>query len=139
MNNAEELTKKLRVLHNALAAEDTTDTPLSDAADYIEKVSKQLPIFHFIYQQIKNLELKTGFVIALQFTTHPSGNIAMVFRAHNPRTGIEAPSIADVIMMSEVEDNNQVVSRLEVLFTEIHKALNSIHPINPRSLIEIVH
>ena len=135
----EKTIQALRTLHEALYLKDAVDKPLLDAADYIEKASKQVSIFLYIFQQIRNLEVKTGFVIVLQFAAHPSGNLAMVFRAHNPRTSVESPPISDVILMSEVEDNSQVIPRLEVLFTEIHKALNSLQVINPKKMLEVIH
>lgn len=138
-----DLADKLRIIStDSFLSEDFTEEEqktLNETIVTLESLEQQIPILHYVYQQIKSLELKTGFVIVLQFATHPSGNLAMIFRAHNPRTSVEAPPISDVIFLQEVENNADVIPRFEVLFENIHKALHSIQTINPKKMMEVIH
>ena len=99
----------------------------------IAKYKRKYPTAHnsimlYIFRELKNIEMRTGFITVVQFATHPTGNLAMVFRAHNPRTGQEY-TIPDVILLSEVECNDVVNERLDVLFRTINDALNQIQVI----------
>lgn len=81
-------------------------------------------IMQHIHTKLKEVELKTGFVTVLQFAVHPQG-IAMILRAYSTKLEKEY-SIPDAVFLSEVQSNGNEIKRINVLFDEIHKALNSI-------------
>ena len=92
---------------------------------------KEKSILLHIHQKVKELELKTGCVAVLQFAVHPEG-MAMILRAYLPKMDKEY-SFPDVIHLNEVEKNEQEIGRIDVLFDEIHKALNSIQVVSKES------
>lgn len=85
------------------------------------------PILLHINKKVKELERKTKGVVVLQFAEHPQG-MAMIARVYLPSMDKEY-SFPDVVLLHEVEKNEQEIKRIDVLFDEIHKALNSIQVI----------
>ena len=139
MNNLKSLGNKLLNMSKDPTAYLSEVNTLQKSGELLLKMSEQVPILIYIYEQIKLFNEKTDYVIVLQFSVHPSNNLAVVFRAYNPRLHVEAPPISDVIMLSEIEDNTNVIPRLEELFSTIHKALNSIQVVNPTNSMEVIH
>ena len=95
----------------------------------IKPVSVEQSVLLHIHSKLAELEKGTGLVSVVQFAVHPKG-MAIMLRCYNVNLKTEYP-IPDCCMLSEIENNNDAIKRVDVIFDELDKALKQIMIINP--------